>query len=236
MRTLTGAVPRGSGSNTIGSTITAASTSATAPTRRRRPRRFSVSTSCCFLQPCHHFADGEERAEHDDLIILARALPRRRQAPFRRVDAVPSRRGLQVPRRAPRRAAPRGPGSDARCQRVMRGASARSTPPMSLSRSMPHTAIVSGAKPEAREVVGEHRAPPAALCATSRIDLRPARQHLEARRAAHLARGRAGRPASRPAAVAQRVERAQRRRRIAQLIAPRSAGCASPPRLPPGPQ
>jgi len=46
MRTLTGGVvSRGSGSNTIGSTITASSTSATAPTSRLRPRRFSVSTS-----------------------------------------------------------------------------------------------------------------------------------------------------------------------------------------------
>src|SRR5262249_25538725 len=33
--------------------------------------------------------------------------------------------------------APRGPGSEARCQRVTRGASSRSTAPMSLSRSMP---------------------------------------------------------------------------------------------------
>ena len=39
-------VIEGSGSKTIGRTMTAASTRATAPTSRRRPRRFSASTSC----------------------------------------------------------------------------------------------------------------------------------------------------------------------------------------------
>src|SRR5207237_5930411 len=43
--------------------------------------------------------------------------------------------------------APRGPASEARCQRVTRGFISRSTPAMSLSRRMPHTAIVSGQKP-----------------------------------------------------------------------------------------
>src|SRR6267378_2195932 len=45
--------------------------------------------------------------------------------------------------------AARGPDNEAKCQRVMRGATARSTPAMSLSRSMPQTAIVCGANPEA---------------------------------------------------------------------------------------
>jgi len=64
--------------------------------------------------------------------------------------------------------APRGPGREARCQRVMRGAISRSTPAMSLSRSMPHTAIVSGANPEAARFSARVRAA-STLCATSRI-------------------------------------------------------------------
>src|SRR5258706_3019473 len=68
MRTLTGgALPLGSESKTIGSTMTAASTSAMAPTSRRRPRRFSVLTSS---DSAIDIGDRQEGAEHDDLIIL----------------------------------------------------------------------------------------------------------------------------------------------------------------------
>ena len=77
MRTLTGgALPLGSESNTIGSTITAASTSAMAPTSRRRPRRFSVLTSS---DSAIGVGDRQEGAEHDDLIILASGAQRRCQ-------------------------------------------------------------------------------------------------------------------------------------------------------------
>src|SRR6185436_281176 len=64
--------------------------------------------------------------------------------------------------------AARGPCSDARCQRVTRGASVFSTPPMSLSRSMPQTAMVSGAKPDAARLLASVCAA-CGLCATSRI-------------------------------------------------------------------
>ena len=73
MRTLTGgALPFCSGSNTIGRTMTAASTSAMAPTRRRRPRRFSVLTSSFSAIGA---GNREKGAEDDDFIILGRFLP-----------------------------------------------------------------------------------------------------------------------------------------------------------------
>src|SRR6185295_3659971 len=70
IRTLTGgALPFGSESNTIGRTMTAASTSAIAPTNRRRPRRCSVLTS---WSSAIGAGNGEKGAEHDDFIILSR--------------------------------------------------------------------------------------------------------------------------------------------------------------------
>src|SRR6185436_1448846 len=130
-------------------------------------------------------------------------------------------------------AAPRGPGSEARCQRVTRGASSRSTAPMSLSPSMPHTAIVCAANPASARLCASTFAA-CALCATSRITCgRPGRTwkrpaistSARPRRTSCIAIGSSSVPSAQIAAAA-----------LASWILPRSAGWARPLRRPPGPQ
>src|SRR3972149_2449613 len=100
--------------------IAASSTSGLAPTRRRRPRRLSILTSCdsamaTRVQHRDRLRNGQKRSENENFIILARLGPPPRPRPLAREGPEHGRwRGGLSLWRARSRGARRGLGGWAR--------------------------------------------------------------------------------------------------------------------------
>ena len=221
--------------------MTASSTSATAPTSRLRPRRFSVSTSCCCFS--HAITSPTVRKEPNTTILSSVAGQR-----FRRGEGC---------RTANRTAVPRQSGEMRRDFRGQRAARARQRSEMPAR--------------DARRELAQHarRCPCRAACRTRRSSrarsptsarfcaehlrrlrvvrdvedhLRAARQHLEARRAAStsasprrtscMATGSSSVPSAQIAAAALRSCMRAAQRGMREPAAPAARAPVRPLRLP----